>query len=159
MKTLGVKHLIECHCTLKIYEGKTGIQDHLYHKFPVYSQMSKNGKIIEKIAQCNNCNTLHRVYDYCKSELIERGKDEIISAVDKEDIKLQLSEKIIKVLSKYKVDISTWEHALDIYDNQVWGENIVLSREIIDQKYHVKILKIESENKIKILTKVIEDEI
>ena len=159
MKTLGIKHLIECHCTLKIYEARSDIQDHLFHKFPVYSQVDDKGNIVEKIVQCNNCNTMHRVYDYCKSELVNSGKDELTTSIDIEDIKIQLSNKISNILTKYNADISTWEHVLDICDKEVWGSKVVITRELIDQKYHVKILTLESENKVKIQSKIIEDEI
>ena len=159
MKRLGVKHLIECHCTLKIYEARDDIQDHLFHKFPVYSQIDEKGNILEKIAQCNNCNTKHRVYDYCKSELVHSEKEELYSSLDIEDIKIQLPDKISNLLTKYEVDIATWEHVLDIFDKEVWGSQVVVSRELIEQKYHVKVLSFESENKIKIKTHVIEDEI
>ncbi|MEK9789229.1 MAG: hypothetical protein VW380_02020 [Candidatus Woesearchaeota archaeon] len=150
----GIKHLIECHCTLKLYSGR---DNQLYHKFPVYSKIEKSGKIIEKLAQCNNCNTIHRIYDYCKSDIIKSGKDKNNASLDLEDIIIQLPVKISNILRKYDVDISTWEEVLDIFDNNYWNNNIVLSRELIDQKYHVKILKILDEGKIKIESQVIED--
>ena len=159
MGRLGIKHLIECHCTLKIFKGKSNVEDHLYHKFPVYSQIQENGKILERIAQCNNCGTLHRVIDYCKSELVERGSDVNDTSLSTEDIEFQISEKLSRVLKKYKCDISTWEHVLDIVEKECWGENVVLTREVIDQIYHVKVLQIISEDKIKIMTKKINDEI
>lgn len=159
-KVKGIKHLIECHCTLKIYEKNENIQDHLYHKFPVYSKICPDtGKLIEKIAQCNNCGTLHKIYDYCKSELVERGKDSIQTNLDIEDIKLTLSDKIVKTLEKYDVDISTWEQVSDLVEQEFWGERVVLSRQLVEQVYHVKIMEILGEDKIKILSKVIHDEI
>jgi D-ribose pyranose/furanose isomerase RbsD len=152
----GVKHLLECHCTLKIYEvGKNNI----YHKFAVYSKVDNLGRLIEKIASCNNCGTLHRVVDICKSEILRSGKDENKSAVCIEDIQLQLPDKINNILIKYDVDLATWEQILDIFDEESWGQNVVISRDLIDQKYHVKVLQIISAEKIKILTKVIQDEI
>jgi hypothetical protein len=159
LKKLGIKHLIECHCTLKIFDIREDIQDHLYHKFPVYSLLDENDKLIEKIVQCNNCQTLHKVKEYCKSELVERGSETNITSIDVEDIKFQLSDKLINLLEKYNADISTWEHVLDIVEKEVWNQNVILSRQIIDQKYHVKILKVLSENKFKIITKVLNDEI
>jgi hypothetical protein len=153
---LGIKHLIECHCTLVNYKGN---ENHLYHKFCVYSKLNKSGKVIEKIARCNNCQTLHKVYDICKSDIIRNGKDENKSALTLEDIELQISTKIANILRKYNVDISTYEHILDILENECWDEFVVLSRELIEFKYHVKILKILDHDKIKIITKVIEDEI
>ena len=97
----GIKHLIECHCTLKIYDRGEDIQNHIFHKFAVYSKLKKDeNKIVEKIAQCNNCGTLHKVFDICKSELVERGKDDSNSIIDVEDIKVQLSEKVVKILNQ-----------------------------------------------------------
>ena len=158
-KNIGIKHLIECHCTLKIYRGRSE-NDHLYHKFTVYSKIdASTGKIKEKIAQCNNCQTLHKVYDICKSDIIRGGKDTNNSAVTIEDIELQLPDKISNVLKKYESDIATWEQVLDIFENEFWNSKVVVSRELIEQKYHVKILTITSENKFKIHTSVIEDEI
>jgi hypothetical protein len=153
---IGVKHLIECHCTLKIYEGR---DDHLYHKFVVYSKFDEGGRVIEKIAQCNNCRTLHKVYDICKSEIVRGGKDENKGMVDIEDISLQLSEKIDRVLKKYDCDIATYEHVLDIIENNCWDEKIILSREVVNAEYQVKVLHILSEDKIKITSEKIVDEI
>ena len=153
---LGVKHLIECHCTLKIYEGK---KDHVFHKFPVYSCYDKNKKIISKISQCNNCNTLHRVYDICKSEIIRSGKDRNTSEVTIEDMSLQIDTKLSNLLKRYQCDISMWENVIDIIEKEAWNYPLVLSREIIEEQYHVKILLIASESKFKITSKVINDQI
>ncbi len=151
---LGIKHLVECHCTLKIYEGR---DDHLFHKFPVYSKLDNKGKIIQKLAQCNNCNTFHKVYDICKSDIIRSGKDALRSTVSLEDIKYQLPSKLNNVLSSYDVDFATWEQVLDICENNLYEQSIVLSREVIDEKYHVKILTMVNEDRIKITTEVIEN--
>tara|TARA_A100001515_G_scaffold145037_2_gene151469 strand:+ start:515 stop:1009 length:495 start_codon:yes stop_codon:yes gene_type:complete len=154
---IGIKHLIECHCTLKIYKGS---ENHLYHKFPVYSKFdNQTNKLIEKIVPCNNCQTLHKVYDVCKSDIVKSGKDENKAAVSIEDISLQLPYKINNVLVKYQSDISTWEQVLDIVECEAWSYKVVLSRELIEGKYHVKTLEILSEDKIKIESKIIEDEI
>ena len=153
---IGVKHLIECHCTLKIYEGR---EDHIFHKFPVYTVFDSNKKPLEKICQCNNCGTLHKVYDICKSEIIRSGKDKDMSSVSIEDIALQISEKISNVLRRYDCDMATWESVLDIIENEAWSYPVILSREIIEGNYHVKVLDILSENKFKILTKKIESDI
>ena len=155
---LGVKHLIECHCTLKVYDASSN-NEHLFHKFPVYSFYDNNKKIIEKMSKCNNCETLHRVYDICKSEIIRGGKDRNVSEINIEDIAMQINSKIENVLRRYDCDISVWEHVLDIIEKEAWEYPVVISREVIEMKYHVKILKILSENNIKIISKVIENEI
>jgi hypothetical protein len=156
-KKLGIKHLVECHCTLKIY---TGSDNHLFHKFPVYSLIDKKtGGIVPRHAQCNNCSTIHKVVDICKSEIIKSGKDTNSSSVSIEDISFQIDSKICNVLTKYNCDISTWEHALDIIENEAWQFPLVISRDLIENVYNVKILSILSDNKFKILSKKIEDEI
>lgn len=155
-KKLGIKHLVECHCTLKIYTRK---EKQLYHKFAVYTKFDLRGKPIEKIAQCNNCGTLHKVYDICKSQIIRGGKDTNSSSLTQDDMAIQLPEKIARILEKHQCDIATWEHVLDIYENESWDTHIVLSREVIDEEYHIKYLTIQQDNKIKINNTVINNDI
>ena len=147
----GIKHLIECHCVLKIYNKNEKIN---YHKFPVYSKFDTDNKVIPKIVKCNNCEAAHWVYDICKSEL-RAGKDQSSVTVTIDDISISLPEKLSTMLSKLGCDISIWEHCLDIIEEESWGEFVVLKRDIIDENEHVKILKINSENKFKIENKVI----
>jgi len=148
----GIKHLIECHCVLTLYKSKNNNNINT-HKFPVYSK-SKNGIIIPKFAKCNNCESLHWVYDYCKSEL-RGGKDQTLTTMTIDDIMISLPERLSNLLLKLDCDISIWEHCLDVIENERWEEIIVLNRDIIDENQHVKILKIQSENKFKIENKVI----
>ena len=155
-KKLGVKHLVECHCTLKIYQGK---EDHLFHKFPVYSLYDENKKIITKMAKCNNCETIHKVYDIGRSEIIRGGKDKNVAEISVDDIALMIDKKIANVLRTYDCDISVWENVYDVIDKEAWEFPIILSREIIEGQYHVKILSIISDSKFKIVSKKIEDEI
>jgi len=155
MKT-GIKHLIECHCTLKIYQK---LEKTVYHKFPVYSKYNlETGTIVEKIAQCNNCKTLHKVYDICKSEIVPGGKDVAKTMLTKEDISIQLPDKLSNFLNGQDCDISTFEHVLDIIDNENWDDKVVLTREIIDGRLHVKILSLLNENRFKIKKEIINDQ-
>jgi hypothetical protein len=156
MNIPGIKHLIECHCTLKIYEGS---DDHVYHKFPVYSKLDMSGKVIQKLIQCNHCQTIHKVYDICKSDIVRSGKDDHKTSIDREDIACQISDKISSLLRRYDCDISTWEQILDYCDNKYWNKKIVLNRELIEGKYHVKIMTLMSEEKVKIENKIIENDI
>ena len=147
-----VKHLVECHCTLKLFIKER--KDVVYHKFPVYSKIDQNGKIIKKLVKCNNCESLHEVYDISKSDF-KRGKEDSLMINTIEDISLSLPERLSNTLMKFNCDISVWEHCLDVIEEERWGENVVLRREIIDEKHHVKILQILSENRFKILNKTI----
>ena len=56
-------------------------------------------------------------------------------------------------------DISIWEQVIDIVEKEAWKFPVVISREVIEGKYHVKVLEIISDNKIKIISKTIENEI
>tara|TARA_Y100000593_G_scaffold94436_1_gene193529 strand:- start:3700 stop:4167 length:468 start_codon:yes stop_codon:yes gene_type:complete len=150
----GIKHLIECHCILPIF--KTGKSEMINHKFPVYSKIDSNDKILERFIKCNNCDTMHYVYDVCKSE-IRGGKDQSEISISKEELSLMLPERLSNALLKMNTDISNWEHIVDIFDEQRWGEFVVLKRDIIDEKQHVKIVEISSESVFKIKNQVIED--
>ena len=144
----GIKHLIECHCTLKIYG------DSINHKFPVYSKLDDQGNVIKKIAKCNNCEALHAITDMCTSELLP-GKDQtsIVASID--EVSLSLPERLVNILHKLECDISSYEHCLDVIEESRWGETVVLRRDIIEEKESLKVLSITGENKFKIGTKLI----
>ena len=147
----GIKHLIECHCFLKIFDKS---ENKINHKFPVYSKLDENNNILPKLAKCNNCESLHYVYDACKSEL-RPGKEDITSILTIEDIMMMLPDRINSVLTANRSDIADFEHALDIIENERWGETIVIKRSIVGEIENIKILQIDGENKIKILNKEI----
>ena len=150
----GVKHLIECHCILPQYKRR---DPPLYHKFSVYSKI-RDGLIDEKYAQCNNCGIVHKVYDICRSEIVA-GKEEFNTGLTISDMSIQLTDKLSMLLSNHNCDYATWEHVVDIIDEERWDEPIVIKRDIVEDKVIVKILKIREGEKIKIETKTIEDEI
>ena len=147
----GIKHLIECHCFLKIFDKS---ENKINHKFPVYSKFDENNNIVPKLAKCNNCESLHYVYDACKSEL-RPGKEDIASILTIEDIMMMLPDRINSVLTTNRSDIADFEHALDIIENERWGETIVVKRSIVGEIENIKILQLDGENKIKILNKEI----
>ena len=144
------KHLIECHCILKIFENKT---KPLYHKFPVFSLIDENDVIEEKYVMCNNCDIIHRVYDICKSE-IKWGKEGYKSLVcTKEDIRFNLenngNEKIVELLEINQVDISDWELIDYLIEDNLEG-HIILGKKEMDDNVNYKVLYILKEGKIKI---------
>ena len=153
-KYRGIKHLIECHCILPQYKRR---DPPFYHKFTVYSKII-DGLVYEKYAQCNNCDIVHKVFDICKSEIVV-GKEEFNTGLTISDMSLQLSDKLSMLLSNSNCDYATWEHVLDIIDEERWEEPVVIKREIVDDKTVVKILKIQSGERIKIQTKTIEDQL
>ena len=149
----GIKHLIECHCVLPLFKSSQKI---IYHKFPVYSKITASGMLVEKLVKCNNCEAAHLINEVCKSE-IQPGKDQTEVVVSKEDISYMLDDKLVKLLEKTNSDISTWEHVLDVVEEERWGENIIIKREIIDDKEHVKVLTFSATNKFKLFSNSIND--
>ena len=143
------KHLIECQCTLKIFENKT---KPLYHKFVVFSLL-EDENIEEKYVTCNNCDIVHRVYDICKSE-IKWGKEGYKSLIcTKEDIKFNLvnngKQNISDLLELNDVDISDWELVDYLIENNLEG-HIILSRKEMDDNVNYKVLYLLKDGKIKI---------
>lgn len=150
----GIKHLIECHCYLAIYKSDSKIPP--VHKFPVYSKLDLDDKIIKKIVKCNNCEALHEITEVGVSRLIP-GKDQTKVTVNKKDLSFNLPHKIKEVLYQYNCDISSWEHAIDIIEEKRWGETIVLNREIINEKTNVKIMEILGNNNVRIKNETIDE--
>jgi len=150
----GIKHLIECHCILAIY--RTGKLDPVTHKFSVYSKLDIHDKLVPKLSKCNNCDTMHYVYDVCSSE-IRPGKDQSSLSLTIDDLSLMLPERLSNTLMKIETDISNWEHIIDIIEEERWDENVVLRRDIIDERQHVKIIQILSEDRFKMQNQVIDD--
>ena len=147
--------MIECHCYLAIYKSKSGAIPPV-HKFPVYSNLSNIGNIIEKIVKCNNCDALHKVVEVGSSYIIA-GKDQTIVTLTKDDISNNLPSNLVNILRNYNCDISSWEHIEDIIADKRWGESIILKREIINEKTNIKILEVLSEKTFKIKNDIINE--
>ncbi len=144
----GVRHLIECHCVLPQYRRR---DVPIFHKFPVFSKIDDQDIVEEKVVQCENCGTIHRVYDICKSEIIP-GKDDSRVALTIEDIKISMSDKLSNILDSYDCDISLWEHVEFIIENEEWGSEVILKRESQADATSLKILQINGNDKLRIKT-------
>lgn len=146
-----IRHLIECQCILKIYEKRT---KPVYHKFPVFSTFNKEGEVEEKYVSCNNCNSIHRVYDVFKSEIMW-GQDGIQGLVNSiEDIRFNLDslgkEKLVEILTINKIeDISIWEQVEYLIENNL-SDKIILEKNEIKDNIVLKILYVDKDiHKIK----------
>jgi len=148
----GIKHVIECHCVLPQYRQTNNV---IYHKFVVFSIIDNSDTVILKHAQCDNCGVIHRVFDICKSEIIA-GRDELKTLGSIDDIKLTLPDDVILVLNSYNVDLATYENVKFILDNKLWGSNIILTRDVIEDETVGKALIFESFDKFKIESFIIE---
>jgi hypothetical protein len=153
MKTY-IKHLVECHCSLKIFDNNQKI---IYHKFPVFSVFDESDSIEEKYVMCNNCDIIHKVEDVCKSE-IKWGKEALKTLVcTKEDIKFNFKnyekENVSDLLELHDVDIADWELVNFLIEENQAGQ-IVLDRKEIENNISYKVLYINESGNIKIKNEI-----
>jgi len=121
----------------------------LYHKFVVYSKIDEYENIIPKYVKCNNCETVHYVYEICRSE-IKTGKEDITSINTIKDISLSLSDKLVGVLNENDAGLASYEEILDAIENDYFPLNIVLQRETIEDIIQIKTLVIKDKDNFKI---------
>ena len=153
---IGTKHLIQCHCVLPQFRK---LKDPVFHKFVVYSKFKEDGdgqEIEERLARCNNCDAVHRIIDLCRSEIVVKI-EETDTIVDIEEIKFGLPEKLVKLLEKNNCDTSTYESIDHIFEKEAWNSQVVISRQTVNnEKIHVKIIEIKSEDKFRIKSEKID---
>ena len=144
------RHLLECHCILKIFQNKT---KPVYHKFSVFSILDDSSRIENKYVSCNNCGAIHEVVDLCKSE-IKWGNDIYSGLVTtKEDILFNFKSKnldhVSHILETNDCDISIWELVEFCFENNI-EYSVVLSKQEIQDNIVYNCLNIkESSVKIK----------
>jgi len=148
----GVRHLIECHCTLPQYRNAN---PPVYHKFVVFSVLDEDA-IQKKLVQCNNCGIIHKVVDLCKTE-IAHGMEEGQSLRSIEDIKIGIPDKMVTFLIQQNADISTWEYVEFILDNKQEKE-VILKKEQKDDLTQLKILHIKEDGTFKVKNETRQDE-
>jgi hypothetical protein len=151
----GIRHLIQCHCILPQYRKN---EDPVFHKFVTFSIADENHEIVPKFVECNNCGVIHNVIDFCKSEIVHKVED-VRSIIKIDDIIPTIPSNVVSLLSTHKCDISIWENIKFIYDNDIWGESVVIAKDQLDDSTQIKVLTIKSENRVKIETHVRKDEI
>lgn len=149
----GYKHLVQCHCVLPQYRR---LDDPVFHKFVVYSKLDESGDVIPKLVKCNNCEVVHKVVDYCKSE-IAAGIDESLAISSIQDIQENIPDKISSILLSNKCDISIWEHVDDIVFNKEWGSSLVISRQRVGDSTQVKLLTINDIDRFRVETHLRKD--
>lgn len=151
MSKEGIKHLIQCHCVLPQFRNTNPT---VFHKFVAFS-IVEDDKVQEKIAQCNNCGVLHRIYDHCRSEILF-GKESSASVRTIEDIELSLPERLAAYLKSQNIDIATWEHIEWIVEN-VQDSDVVIRRDEQSGKINLKILMIKKDGSFRTRNEIISD--
>lgn len=143
---LGYKHLIECHCVLPQYRDR---KKTIYHKFAVFSEVDDSDTVVPTCVQCNNCGTVHQIYDICKSEICP-GKDESRSVEKREDVCISLPKALVELFESYSLEVVDYQYARFVLENKRWGTTIILSSESSGEKKEGKILRFLSEEKFRV---------
>jgi len=119
----GLKHLIKCRCVMPQFKN---LPEPPVHQFVVFSVINDDDTVQVKFSQCNNCGIIHKVTDICKSEIIQ-NRESMGSILKIEDIKPSLPQNLITILESNVADLATWEASQFIYENEKWGQYVVLN--------------------------------
>lgn len=134
----GQKHLIKCRCVLPQFKRQANPPQ---HQFTVFSVIGDDDVVKPKYAQCPNCGIIHKVVEISKSEIVPKEAMGTLVTID--DIKASLPEGLVSILEKNQADLPSWESAQFIYENQQWGNFVLLTTETegsIKQGKYVRIL-------------------
>ena len=124
----GQKHLITCRCVLPQFRS---LAEPPAHKFVVFSIIDSDGSVEQKFAQCNNCGIIHRITDLTKSEIVN-GKESAFSIPSIDDIRSSLPQQLSDILERSNADLATWEAARFSFDEQRWGDFIILASDTVE---------------------------
>lgn len=144
---IGQKHLIKCRCVLSQFKK---LENPPQHQFVVFS-IIEDDVVVQKYAQCNNCGLIHKILDICTSE-IQKNKENMNSIMKIEDIKPSLHPNISNVLEHNNVDLATWEAVQFYTENKLWGNYVLMSKDIDGDEIHGKYIKIISDSLCKVET-------
>jgi len=142
----GIKHLIACHCILPQFRDK---KVPTYHKFVAFSVIDESDTVVASNAQCNNCGTVHKIYDICKSEIIA-GKDESLTVEKRSDISISLPTSIVELFENYQLEIPDYQYARFVLENKQWNSTLMLTSESADETKEGKLLRFISEDQFRV---------
>ena len=125
--------------------------DPVFHKFIVFSVIDDSDTVIPKYSQCNNCGIVHKIIDICQSEIIT-GKEDLKSLPTVDEIRMMLPEDVQRVLDNYGVELAVWEHVLFAVQNKIRDYYVILTRDIMENEIQGKLMRFDSDGKIKIET-------
>lgn len=145
MGLLGQKHLVKCRCILPQFKKRT---DPVFHEFVVFST-SIDGKFNESFAQCNNCGIIHKVIDYCKSEIIS-SKESLKSVPTKSDVSLSIPSEVIQLLESSNSTVAQYQHVAFLIENNRVGEKVLLEKEEVDGYVTGKFLSISESGRFRV---------
>lgn len=132
-----VKHLIPCKCILLHFRQRPHPP---FHKFVVFSEIGPDASVVPSFAQCNNCGVVHKVSEVGVSEILR--KEDLPSILTIDEIKGNLSERLVAALTGYELDLHTWQEIKWIMDNEAWGRSVIVVKEKADGLISGKMLQI-----------------
>jgi len=122
----------------------------VFHKFIVFSIINDDETFKPSYARCNYCGAIHKVTEVMTS--VQQRRDTAPMLPDIEEIKTTLPEKLVELLSRYTLDVTTWQEIKFIYENELWGKAVILQRETEGQESYGKYLLIAGKTLWKIDT-------
>lgn len=149
----GIKHLITCRCVLPQFKRA---KDPPQHQFVVFSVVENNGDVRPKFAQCNNCGVVHKVKEINRSEIVNRDAMRSLPTID--DLKVGMPPNLVGLLDANNAEISSYEMAQFIIDNEQWGAFIVLDTDEAEGLREGKYVMILGKNMFKVETFTREEE-
>ena len=128
--------MVECHCILPQFRTHPNPP---FHKFIVFSMIDDGDTVIKKHAKCNNCGVMHDVFDIGKSQVL--AGQEAGAVLEIKDIELMMPSSLSDILKSYNCDLPIWEHVLFILQNDLWGTDVILTRDSEGDSISGKVLK------------------
>lgn len=141
----GQKHVVKCRCILPQFKRH---ENPIFHEFVVFSAVIDD-LFQETIVQCNNCGIVHRVTDFCQSEILS-SKEDINSIRTIDDICISLPSDLEQLLKSCNADLATFQYVDFIFEHQLWGTKILLSKEEAGSYVTGKSLIISNERRFRV---------
>jgi hypothetical protein len=86
-----------------------------------------------------------------------QGKENLSSLVTIDDVKQSIPERLQSILEAHNCDLATYENVSWIIENQLWGNFVVLTSDVIDGLRQGKMVRIISESLYKVDTFTFEE--
>lgn len=143
---VGQKHAIKCRCILPQFKKR---KDPIFHEFVVFSTCDDDENFNETFVQCNNCGIVHKVYDFCKSEIID-SKESLRSVQTIDDISISLDQDIVQLLESSNADLATYQELSFTIENQIYDKKILLEKENVDDYVVGKFVTLLKNGRLKV---------
>ena len=141
----GQKHAVQCRCILPQFKKRS---NPIFHEFIVFSKITSK-QFEESFEQCNNCGIVHRIYDFCKSEIIQ-SKENIKTLRSISDISLGLDQDLVMLLQGVNADLATFKEVEFIIDNKICNKKILLEKENVEEYVVGKFLTLLENGRFKV---------